>query len=434
MSASVWQDYLTDARWFSGKGLHGTVSRITPLPWYTHPGTWPAIRSEIATVDYADRAEEYHLLVAYLPVGQAAPGALVGRTDVAGLGMVDVVDAPRSPEAMRVLVATLLSDPPPAMRWIEAGQMSADVPISVFGGEQSNTTVVIGDALFKIFRKLEPGRNLDVDVLEALNGSGITPDLYGVLTSAPQPGPDDFDLGMFCQKMTNVVDGWAYATAACAEGIDISAEARELGRALHGVHERLAAAFGTSSLSGDELSTRMLARFDEAAAQVSELGQYAHALGLTLRAPLGHQLVAQRVHGDFHLGQVLRSPHGWTIIDFEGEPLKTLAQRREFDSVWRDVAGMLRSFDYARSAHAQPEGAQARSWCEAARAAFLSGYCGDQPADLGLLRAYEADKAIYEVVYEVRNRPNWAQIPWGAVQDEVRRVSLNPPPPTNKEN
>ncbi len=433
MSIAVWQDYLTDARWFSGKGLDGRVSRIVPLPWYTAEGSWPALRSEIATVDYAERGEDYHLLVAYLPAGRAAPGARVGRTDLAGLGEVDVVDAPRSPEAMRVLVARLLNDPPPTMRWLDSAQVSAEAPISLFGGEQSNTTVVIGDALFKIFRKLEPGRNLDIDVLEALNGSGITPDLYGVLTSAVNPGPEDYDLGMFCQRMLGVTDGWAYATRACAAGVDISNEARELGEALRGVHERLADAFGTSSLAGDNLSATMLSRFEAAVAQVAELGQYANALGLTLRAPVGHRLVAQRVHGDFHLGQVLRSDAGWTIIDFEGEPLKSLAERREFDSVWRDVAGMLRSFDYARSAHPQPEGAAARSWCQAARTAFLVGYCGDQPPESELLRAYEADKAIYEVVYEVRNRPNWAHIPWDAVQDEARRVSLNPPTPTNKE-
>ena len=126
-------------------------------------------------------------------------------------------------------------------------------------------------------------------------------------------------------------------------------------------------------------------------------------------APGGQALATQRVHGDFHLGQVLlpRVPpaiaRGW-IIDFEGEPLKTLAERREFDSVWRDVAGLLRSLDYARSAHADPDGHEARQWCAAAREAFLDGYSGEHRAEPALLRAYELDKAVYEVVYEVRNR------------------------------
>lgn len=434
MTASVWQDYLAQARWFSGKGLGGTIARIRPLPWYTAEGTWPAIRSEIADVAYGDTGEQYHLLVAYHPGGTPSLPGHVGSTDVPGLGPVEVVDAPRSPADMRVLIGALIAAPPPAMRWLDSDKVSPAAAISLFSGEQSNTTVVVGDALFKLFRKLEPGRNLDIDVLEALNHSGVTPELYGVLADAADPGPQDHDLGMFCQRMPGVVDGWAYATDACAAERDIAGEAESLGVALHEVHVRLADAFGTSQLSGDDLAATMIARFETAAVQVTELAQYAHALRLTLASPKSVHLTSQRVHGDFHLGQVLRSEAGWTIIDFEGEPLKSLAERRQFDSVWRDVAGMLRSFDYARSAHARPESEPARAWARSAREAFLAGYCGDRPAEAALLRAYELDKAIYEVVYEVRNRPNWAHIPWGAVQDEARRVSLNPPTPTNEEN
>jgi maltokinase len=121
------------------------------------------------------------------------------------------------------------------------------------------------------------------------------------------------------------------------------------------------------------------------------------------------------------------------IIDFEGEPLKSLAERRELDTVWRDVAGLLRSLDYARSAHPDPDGHAAREWCAQASEAFLDGYAGQHREEPALLRAYQLDKAVYEVVYEMRNRPDWAHIPWRAVQDEARRVSLNPPAPTDKE-
>ena len=122
------------------------------------------------------------------------------------------------------------------------------------------------------------------------------------------------------------------------------------------------------------------------------------------------------MHGDFHLGQTLHTPSGWKIIDFEGEPAKTMAERRAPDSVWRDVAGMLRSFDYAA---ASVPGPQSAAWAAACRAAFLRGYT---VAELGateasLLRAYEADKAIYEVVYEMRNRPDWIGIPLRAVAE-----------------
>lgn len=432
-TATAWEGYLRQARWFGGKGLAATVVGVAPLPWYTAPGQWPAVRSEIAEIGYADgRTEFYQLLVAYLPAGTAPAGLPVGRVRLADLGEVDFLDAPAHPPAMTALVAALLASPPPGMSWLDAAQVDAGGPMRLFTGEQSNTTVLVGDnTLFKLFRKLEPGRNLDAEVLGALSGSGITPDLYGVLSAS------GFDLAMFCLRVPDVTDGWLHATAACAAGLDISAACHQLGVELADLHRRLAAAFGTAERPGSELSAAMLRRFDAAADQVGELEDYRQAAQLLFGATGTHTLTTQRVHGDFHLGQVLyRETDGrpaWVIIDFEGEPLKTLAERREFDSVWRDVAGLLRSLDYARSAHPDPDGQAARDWCAAAQHAFLAGYGPEAQGESALLRAYELDKAVYEVVYEMRNRPDWAHIPWRAVQDEARRVSLNPPAPTDKE-
>ena len=432
-TASAWEEYLRQARWFGGKGLGARVAGIAPGPWYTPEGRWPAVRSELAQIAYADgRAEYYQLLVAYLPAGTAPAGLPVGTTTIEGLGEADIVDAPSHPPAMAALVAALLADPPPGMLWTQPERVDATAGMRLFTGEQSNTTVMIGDStLFKLFRKLEPGHNLDAEVLGALSGSGITPDLYGVLSG------NGYDLAMFCERIQGVTDGWVYATGACAEGRDITADCRRLGSELRDLHARLADAFGTAVRPGSEVAADMGRRFTAAAEQVHELDEYRHAAQLLFASPSVGDLPTQRVHGDFHLGQVLhREVDGeaaWVIIDFEGEPLKTLAERRAFDSVWRDVAGLLRSLDYARSAHPDPEGHAARQWCTAAREAFLEGYSGAHRAEPALLRAYELDKAVYEVVYEVRNRPNWAHIPWRAVQDEARRVSLNPPAPTDKE-
>jgi len=141
----------------------------------------------------------------------------------------------------------------------------------------------------------------------------------------------------------------------------------------------------------------------------------------------------QQVHGDLHLGQTLRTVRGWKIVDFEGEPAKPLAERLRPDSVWRDVAGMVRSFDYAPRVVAMTGGGdvggeaeqrayRASEWAERNRAAFLSAYTEQRGEALdgangALLDAYVADKVVYEAVYEARNRPGWLAIPLAALEE-----------------
>ena len=136
-------------------------------------------------------------------------------------------------------------------------------------------------------------------------------------------------------------------------------------------------------------------------------------------------VTVQRVHGDLHLGQTLRTVKGWKILDFEGEPAKSLSERSDLWPAQRDVAGMLRSFDYAAGATLQGFGTstqlayRAQEWSARNRTAFLAGYAsvaGDEASAGGdLLAAFEADKAIYEAVYETRNRPTWVGIPLRAI-------------------
>jgi maltokinase len=145
----------------------------------------------------------------------------------------------------------------------------------------------------------------------------------------------------------------------------------------------------------------------------------------------------QRIHGDYHLGQVLKADQGWVVIDFEGEPARALEERRRLASPLQDVAGMLRSFDYAAfqplvvGRVPGPAGGElarfeepAAAWIEANRNAFLDAYltaAGEHGQALGgdhelLLRAFELDKAVYEVMYEARHRPPWLQIPLGGIR------------------
>lgn len=418
---AAWWEVISGARWFAGKGLSAMLTELTPLSWLTPIGQLPAVRPEIATVRYAGGADErYLLLVGYTTEPE---GAVVGGVTEPGLGAVQVVQASADGPCMRALLQALTDPGHPAMEWLDASAIDPEAASRVWRGDQSNTTICLADdRLFKLFRKLEAGRNLDVEVLAALSGSEVTPALYGTLVGE-LPGGGQADLGMFVERIQDVRDGWEWACEMCADERDIAPEASDLGRALARVHTRLADAFGTSAASGAELASAMVSRLDAAVAQVPALAEVRNQTEAVFRALDGAELATQRVHGDFHLGQVLRGSDSWTIIDFEGEPLKPLAERRRPDSVWRDVAGMLRSFDYVRGAHPDPTSSRAGAWSRSARRAFLDGYCSSAAPEPSVLHAYELDKAIYEVVYETRNRPEWVHIPLGAVHDVAGRTA-----------
>jgi maltokinase len=205
------------------------------------------------------------------------------------------------------------------------------------------------------------------------------------------------------------------------------------------VHEVLAREFPTRTWGPaelGELAAAMRRRLDDAVAVVADLEPHREGLAATFEAvaELDEPVEVQRIHADYHLGQTLRTTRGWKIVDFEGEPAKPLSERVLPDSPWRDVAGMLRSFDYAAhavEADVDEQGPQiayrAHEWSERNRSEFLAGYIeaiggtsdekpeGLTPAQHVLLRAYEADKAVYETVYEARNRPGWLSIPLAAI-------------------
>lgn len=462
---------LANARWFGGKGRDFTIAAVTRAGAVPLPTPEPQVVIDLVEVRYSDGdAELYQLpLALYTHPQERLAHAFISWHDEAGPGgehWVHAYDAIHDREAMAGWLAAFAAVDPEAPVGVGAGplvfhrvpghELDVAAASTPFSGEQSNSSVMFGnDSLMKVFRKVTPGVNPDVEIHEVLTraGSEHAAALYGWLEVPTEDGP--LQLALLQQFLKTASDGWELALASVRNlfaesavtldgempagdaGGDFADEAARLGEALGEVHARLAEHFGTvmrgpADLS--ELERRMSSRLDEALQVVPQLSEHEQRLRATFSevAGLGGAEV-QRIHGDLHLGQTLRTVVGWKLVDFEGEPAKPLPERRERDSAWRDVAGMLRSFDYA--AHAVVVAAPspdleeiehrrtaATAWAARNSQAFLTGYTQGRPltdAEATLLRAYVADKAVYEAVYEARNRPGWLAIPLAALAAEV---------------
>ncbi|MFI9271095.1 hypothetical protein ACIGXM_10350 [Kitasatospora sp. NPDC052896] len=446
--------WLPRQRWFADKGR--SVRRVAllhqlPFAEATEAGG-PAGALVVVRVDFVDSAQSTDYL---LPLGARTvlPSGLRIQA-VAELPGAVVYDALEDPELVTRLVRLIAAgesgggvrfEPElPAFRPSEQRLASRRL-----GVEQSNSSVVVDDQyLLKVFRKLVPGTNPDLELQRLLRDAKSTqvPRLLGAVEGPLGAGHATF--GLLQEYVPAATEGWQLALTDLRRLLEgerpagqdepagpFAAEAARLGAAVATVHDELAALGGTVSLRRADLALiagRMTTRLDAALELVPELAVHRDRVRAVFAAvaDLSPELAGdvQRIHGDLHLGQVLRSPSRWLVIDFEGEPAAPRAERGAMHPPAKDLAGMLRSFDYAAHHQLQQSalgvaldrpGTLVRQWTTENQLAFCTGYAsvsGRDPGSHGiLLTAYQLDKAIYELCYEIRNRPGWAWIPLSAV-------------------
>jgi trehalose synthase-fused probable maltokinase len=313
------------------------------------------------------------------------------------------------------------------------------------GAEQSNTSIVFDDELIlKVFRRLEAGINPELEMLRFLTEHGFSNVAALGGWYAYSGGPLGATLGILQEFVLDGLDGWGLALDELGTAPEHFGERlRRLGEVTGEMHTVLASDPNDPAFAPETPSVEALALLtatvdeeiervflslpedDEGLAPIVGRGEEVREQ-LRMLAYAGSAGMAIRTHGDYHLGQTLWSEGDWVILDFEGEPARSLTDRRRKRSPLRDVAGMLRSFAYVASAvellrgNKGPEG-----WEETARGQFLEGYVATvDPALLPsghgaierLLAVYELEKAVYELQYELDNRPEWVGIPVAGIQ------------------
>ena len=477
-SAVALPAWMETRRWFADKGRGIATIEIEDAIIEQVEPHWLALA--VVQVAFKDGNTARYLLPLTLTrsgtrqdeVIAAAPGSDVGV-------LIDATETPWFGEWLLARLAESKGAAGGTWSYVSHGAAESAIALarrrqaSVMRAEQSNSSIRFGDVLImKLIRRLQPGPNPDEEVLRALLDAGFArvPRYIGSVSWRSTRG-ETFAVAVIQEFVPNVGDGWTWmlnrlrAIAAGgieARGDDFAAEqllgrrTGELHLALSSVSEpgfapepadRATVALDTdrTRVAIEETIGLLLERQANLPENIrTRLPEAIAGLRALSGRVDGYADEAEtrriRVHGDYHLGQTLRTPDGdWTIIDFEGEPARPLDERRQRSSVLKDVAGMLRSFAYARGAAereaviAGDDVARARlqQWESGVRRSFLTGY--RQALDISplplipvedeafgrALAAWELDKALYEVAYEARNRPDWIELPLRALLPDL---------------
>jgi maltokinase len=433
--------FVESRRWFGSKSQEIAAVRVLDSAVLrTQP---PLLVAALAEVRFgAGTHELYQLLLGVRPSDDDAVGDVVSEVDgtVVYDALGDSLLARELVHMMRGETTVQAGEGSMEFRSVDPGGFAAEIPEPRLAGvEQSNTSVIFGDDLIlKAYRRIEPGINPELELLRFLTEIGfphIAP-LVGWYAYSGQL--IDATLGVLQAYLPDSRDGWELALdeiGSDPEGFLV--RLRRLGEVTGELHTALASSSSDPDFAPEEPSAEALALLtatvDEEIEQVfldlPETEALEPILGrgeevrerLRMISHAGAVGRVVRTHGDYHLGQVLWTGEDWVVLDFEGEPARPLAERRNKRSPLRDVAGMLRSFAYAASAVEITRGSPpAEGWEERARAQFLSGYWervdrtivpSGEDGRAKLLTVFELEKAVYELRYELNNRPDWVGIP-----------------------
>jgi maltokinase len=434
-------DYVTQQRWYGSKSR--AVMRAQLLDSIVLRTTEPQFALAIVELVYESGVHDtYQLLYALID----------GEIELDGLD---------EPQLARELVSAMRSgltlhgaEGIAEFRPVEgfAGLGRELIDARPVGAEQSNTSIVFDDELIlKAFRRLEAGINPELEILRFLTEKG-----FGNIASlggwyAYSGAPIGATLGILQEFVRGGIDGWALALDEINSAPDsFTGRLRRLGEVTGMMHTTLASdptdpafcpevpsveALGLLTATVDEEIERVfldLPDDDERLEPILGRGEEVREQ-LRLLTHAGSAGMSIRTHGDYHLGQTLWSDDDWVILDFEGEPARSLADRRRKRSPLRDVAGMLRSFAYATTAVSMLRGTDApEGWEEHSREQFLVGYFqtvdpmllpSGQVAIERLLAVFELEKAVYELRYELDNRPDWVGIPVAGIQRLIEQAA-----------